>query len=319
MTGADFLILTEKKRAPSRKGRMALEQGKRLDKREIYRTGGALFGTLLYALGINLFIVPIAIYSSGLMGICQLIRTILVEYAGLRLGSFDVAGLIYYAINVPMFFLAWKTMGRLFFIKTMLCIAAMTLFLTLIPIPKEPFMEGDRLTSCLIGGIVSGCGVGITLIMGASSGGVDILGLYLVKKRRSGGVGRVSLFINAVLYAVCFLLFDAATALYSIIVAVVDSFTIDKIHSQNINVEVKIISNKDLRPFEEEFMQQLGRGITKWASRGAYTNQEQTVLYIILSKYEVAQLKHAVLRYDPQAFIIISEGVQVTGNFMKKL
>ena len=85
---------------------MALEQGKRLDKREIYRTGGALFGTLLYALGINLFIVPIAIYSSGLMGICQLIRTILVEYAGLRLGSFDVAGHIYYAINVPMFF--WR-------------------------------------------------------------------------------------------------------------------------------------------------------------------------------------------------------------------
>jgi uncharacterized membrane-anchored protein YitT (DUF2179 family) len=296
-----------------------VEKRIRLDKREVYRTGGALLGALLYALGINLFIVPTGIYSSGLMGVCQVIRTVLVEYAGLNFGGFDFAGLIYYLINIPLFFLAWKTMGRLFFFKTMLCIAAMTLFLTLIPIPAEPFVSGDRLTSCLIGGIVSGSGVGVTLMMGGSTGGVDIIGLYLIKKSRGRGVGRVSLTINAVLYAVCFLLFDAATALYSIIVAVVDSFTIDKIHSQNINVEVKIISKKDLRPFEEEVMRELGRGITKWISRGAYTNQEQTVLYIILSKYEVTQLMAMAQRYDPQAFIIISEDVRVSGNFDKKL
>jgi len=298
---------------------LAVEKRIRLDNREIYRTCGALLGALLYALGINLFIVPIGIYSSGLMGVCQVIRTVLVEYVGLNLGGFDFAGLIYYIINVPLFFLAWKTMGRLFFFKTMLCIAAMTLFLSLIPIPAVPFVGGDRLTSCLIGGIVSGSGVGVTLMMGASTGGVDIIGLYLIKKSRGRGVGRVSLTINAVLYAVCFLLFDAATALYSIIVAVVDSFTIDKIHSQNINVEVKVVSKKDMRPFEEEVMHELGRGITKWASRGAYTNQEQTVLYIILSKYEVPQLMAMAQRHDPQAFIIISEDVRVAGNFDKKL
>lgn len=290
-----------------------------LDRREIARTAGALVGALVYAMGVNLFIVPAGFYSSGLMGLCQVLRTLLVDYLGLNFGRYDVAGVIYYLINIPLFFLAWKAMGRLFFAKTMLCIAATTLFLSALPIPQAPLVEGDRLTAGLIGGLLSGCGVGMTLLNGASTGGVDIIGLYLVKTGRSGGVGRVSLALNLVLYGVCFLLFDAAITLYSIIVAAVDSFTIDKIHSQNINTQVLIISQKDTRPLEEDILSRLGRGVTKWTARGAYTNQERTVLYIILSKYEVAQLRNMVQEFDPQAFVILSEGVRVTGNFDKKL
>jgi uncharacterized membrane-anchored protein YitT (DUF2179 family) len=286
---------------------------------ELGRTLGAVFGTLLYAVGVNLFIVPVGVYSGGIMGICQVVRTILTRFFNVPFAGYDFAGLIYYAVNIPLFLLAFKTMGKLFFVKTMICMATMTAFLLVIPIPAKLLVGNDILTSCLIGGIVSGVGSGLTLIMGGSGGGMDIIGLWYIKRRRKSGVGQVSLAVNAVLYAVCTVLFDLTTAIYSIIVAVTDSIAIDRLHTQNINVEVMIISKKDLRGFQSEFMSQMGRGITKWDTTGAYTDEPSELMYIIMSKYEVNQLKPMILKYDPDAFIVVNEGVSVDGNFTKKL
>lgn len=290
-----------------------------LVKRETGRTLGAILGTLVYAAGINLFIVPVGVYTGGIMGICQVIRTILIRYLHLSFGTYDIAGIIYYVLNIPLFFLAFKMMGKLFFLKTMLCTVAMTAALTLIPIPSQLLVSNDILTNCLIGGIVSGVGSGLTLMMGGSGGGMDIIGLYYVKRKNRSGVGRVSLAVNFVLYCVCFLLFNIQTAIYSIIVAVVDTIAIDKLHSQNINVEVIIISKNDLSQFQSEYMSQTGRGMTKWNTTGAYTNEESEILYIILSKYEVNNLKQMIRAYDPEAFIVVNEGVSVDGNYLKKL
>ena len=176
-----------------------MEKRIRLDNREIYRTCGALLGALLYALGINLFIVPIGIYSSGLMGVCQVIRTVLVEYAGLNFGSFDFAGLIYYLINIPLFFLAWKTMGRLFFFKTMLCIAAMT--------PSSPSSPSRQSRLCqrpahhAPPAASSRQRRGRHAHDGRSTGGWTSSG-STSSKAAAGVSGDVSLTINAVLYAV---------------------------------------------------------------------------------------------------------------------
>ncbi|SHH74324.1 Uncharacterized membrane-anchored protein YitT, contains DUF161 and DUF2179 domains [Sporobacter termitidis DSM 10068] len=298
-----------------------MENGVRalFSKKELGRTSGALFGTLIYAAGINLFIVPVGVYSGGIMGICQIIRTILIRFFHVDFGAYDFAGIIYYIINIPLFFLAFRTMGKLFFVKTMICTVAVTFFLTAIPIPAHLLVKDDILTNCLIGGIVSGVGSGLTLIMGGSGGGMDIIGLYYVMRRKRSGVGQVSLAVNVVLYAVCFALFDITTAVYSIIVAVADSIAIDRLHTQNINVEVMIISKKDMRQFQSDFMSQLGRGLTKWNITGAYTNENSEIFYIILSKYEVAQLRHLVRKYDSEAFIVVNEGVRVDGNYLKKL
>jgi uncharacterized membrane-anchored protein YitT (DUF2179 family) len=288
-------------------------------KKETGRTLGAILGALLYAIGINLFIVPVGVYTGGIMGLCQIVRTVLIQYLHLNFGAYDIAGIIYYVLNIPLFFLAIKMMGKLFFMKTMLCTVAMTAFLTFIPIPSQLLVSDDILTNCLIGGIISGVGSGLTLMMGGSGGGMEIIGLYYIKKRRRAGVGKVSLAVNFVLYCICFVLFDIKTAIYSIIVAVVDTVAIDKLHSQNINVEVIIISKNDLHQFQSDFMSQMGRGMTKWDTTGAYTNEGSELLYIILSKYEVNQLKQMVRSYDPDAFIVVNEGVSVDGNYTKKL
>lgn len=288
-------------------------------KKELLRTLMAIFGTLLFAVGTNLFIVPIGVYSGGIMGLCQLIRTVLMRYFHLVFTGYDIAGIIYYLLNIPLFLIAFRSMGKLFFVKTMICTLTMTLFLTIIPIPSHLIVTDDTLTSCLIGGIVSGAGSGLYLMMGGAGGGMDIIGLYFIKRRKSSGVGRVTLAVNFVLYLVCIVLLDIKTAIYSIIVAAAGSITIDKLHSQNINVEVSIISKKDLKEFQTDFMTQTGRGITKWIFTGAYTNENSEMLYIIVSKYEVNQLKQLVRQYDPDAFIVVNEGVSVDGNYTRKL
>lgn len=285
---------------------------------ETSRMTGAAGGMLLYALGMNLFIVPQGLYTGGVMGLCQVIRTILTQNMGFSFGGFDIAGLIYYIFNIPLFVIAIKKLGKIFFAKTIVCVTLMSLFLSLISPLTIPIVE-DRLASCLIGGILCGAGIGISLKMGGSDGGTDILGVLLIHWKKDFSVGRVSLFVNIVLYGVCLFLFDIQTVIYSLIYASVSAFAVDKVHSQNINVEVKIITKHATQEMEHEIFEKMDRGITKWKALGAYTDENTEVLYVLVNKYEVGRLKHIIKEYDPKAFIVVNEGVSVDGHFIKKL
>ncbi|MCM1025905.1 MAG: YitT family protein [Roseburia sp.] len=280
------------------------------------RSLGTLVGAGLYAAGINLFVVPSGLYTGGLMGICQVIRTLLAELLHLHFESFDIAGIIYYIVNIPIFIVAFSRMGRKFFGKTLLAVTAMTVFMSVIP--TTPIVN-DAMAACVVGGIISGAGTGIILRMAASGGGMDVVGVLLTKWRNDFSVGKVSLLVNLVLYAACFFLFDVEVVVYSIIYAAVYSVAMDRMHTQNINVEVNVITKADTTALEKEVFQELGRGITKWSALGAYTYDRSHVLYIMLSKYEVNHLKSIIHKYDPHAFIVVNEGVSVDGNYLKKL
>lgn len=284
---------------------------------ETKRLMGAVGGMVLYAVGMNLFVVPQGLYTGGVMGICQVIRTMLARYMGLSV-HFDIAGIIYYIINIPLFIIAMKKLGRIFFTKTLACVTAMSFFLSVIAVPLVPIMD-DKLASCLIGGILCGTGIGISLKMGSSDGGTEVLGVLLIRWKKDFSVGKVSLLVNIVLYSVCLFLFDARTVIYSLIYASVSAFAVDKVHSQNINVEVNIITKHACVEMEQEIFSKMERGITKWKALGAYTDENTEVLYMVVSKYEIGRLKHIIRKYDPQAFVVVNEGVNVDGHFIKKL
>lgn len=275
-----------------------------------------IFGAFLYAAGINLFVVPAGLYTGGVMGICQVIRTILTTVVGLDFGSFDIAGVIYYLLNVPIFIIAFTRIGRKFFAKTLVTVTAMSAFMSFIPAVK---LVDDVMAACVVGGIVSGAGVGIVLRMSSSGGGMDVIGMLLTKWKKDFSVGKVNLLVNLVLYGSCLFLFDVPVVIYSVIYAAVYSVAMDKMHTQNINVEVTVITKADTVELEREVFGELGRGITKWVAQGAYTGEESHILYIMLSKYEVNRLKSMIHESDPQAFIVVNEGVNVDGNFLKKL
>lgn len=280
------------------------------------RTLACIVASLMYAVGVNLFVVPAQLYSGGLMGVCQVVRTLLVEYLHMNFHSFDIAGIIYYIINVPIFVIAFTRMGRKFFAKTLVTVTAMTVFLSVVPI--VPVVD-DTVAACVVGGIISGAGIGIILRMASSGGGLDVVGVLLTKWRRDFSVGKVYLIVNLSLYVVCLFLFDIEIVVYSVIFAAVHSLAIDKVHIQNINVEANIITKSNNVDLEKAIMEEIGRGVTKWTTLGAYTYEQSHMLYITLSKYEVSRLKAVVRKYDPNAFIVVNEGVSVDGNFLKKL
>ncbi len=276
----------------------------------------SICGGVLFAVGVNLFITPLDLYNGGFMGIAQLIRTFLTSALHLSFGQTDIAGIIYFMVNLPLLYLAWSKMGRGFFFRTVVTVIVQTAALTFIPIPERSLID-DRLTSCVIGGIVAGFGTGLVLRGGSSGGGQDILGLYFTKKFRNFSVGKMATIINVFVYGICLLMFNLETVIYSLIYGVISSVACDRIHIQNINMSVMIFTKK--LGISKAIMNEMGRGVTNWDGAGAYTNETSYILFVMISKYEVNQIRRIVHNIDPNAFMIFTEGCSVEGNFEKRL
>ena len=278
----------------------------------------AVVGELISAAALNLFIVPLNLYNGGLLGLCQIIRTLMQEYLHITFGAYDVAGIFYFIINIPILLFAYKTLGRSFVLKTLICTASYSLFYSLIPIPPTPIVE-DYLTACLLGGILAGVGSGIVLTCGGSGGGLDIVGLCLSKRGSAFTVGKFSLSFNAFLYAACLILFSPAVAIYSVIYNFFTAMVLDRVHQQNVSVQALIFTREDQDALARFIIEKLGRSVTYWNGVGAYTGEGVHVLCVCLSKFEIEELLHAVHTMDPHAFVTAQEGTRIYGNFARKV
>lgn len=277
----------------------------------------AVAGDFVYTLGFNLLIVPMALYSGGFMGIAQLIYHFITEVFGIAIpASFNLTGILYYLMNVPIFLFGLKIMGKAFILKSLFTTTVLTVFLMIVPIPTTPIV-GDYLTACIIGGIVCGVGVGLMLRGRATGGGQDVIGMCLTKLKPGFSVGKVNIAISGMIYLICFLLFDVEIVIYSLIFMTMQSLAADKLHVQNINVSAMIFTKK--AGIAKAVMEEMHRGVTDWVGEGAYTQKESYVLYIVISKYEMSQLKEIVHKVDPNAFVIFTEGIIVDGNFEKRI
>lgn len=275
-------------------------------------------GALIYSLGMNMFISPMGLYAGGVMGISQIIRTLLEEWGHLKFGSFNITGVIYFVLNVPLFLLAMRSIGKRFLIKTGINVICVTFFTSIIPIPRIPILE-ERLTCAIIGGIICGTGTGLCLQSGGSSGGMDILGVYMAKKSNGFSVGRLSMLINAVIYGICILIFDVSVAIYCIIYAVFSAMIVDKVHTQTINVETMVFTKTDGTAICDIIIKEFNRSATFWHGVGGYTEKDTVIVYAVLSKYEATILRRLVKDVDPHAFIVLNEGCHITGNFKQHL
>ena len=274
-----------------------------------------LIGSALFAASINLFVVPVNLYNGGIVGLSQIFRTMLVSRMNLNF-SFDIAGVINFLINVPLFVMAYRSLSRKFFLGTLLSLITQTICFSLIPIPAVPILD-DVLASLIIGAIVGALGIGMTLVSGASGGGTDIVGVYAALHWKSFSVGKLQLLFNALVYCLCAFLFDLPIAIYSIIYAAVYSFVLDKVHLQNIEMSLMIFTKNP--EIKSRILKDFVRGVTYWKGLGAYTQTETEVLGTIVSKDEVNDLRRMITQMDPKAFIIVNEGLQITGNFIKRL
>ena len=275
-----------------------------------------ILGTFLYSLAVNVFVVPNNLYTGGILGTSQLLRSLIMHFVDLSSVPFDISSAIYYLLNVPLFILAYKSAGKTFFVRTLFTVTLNSLFLTIIPIPSSPLVH-ELITNVLIGGIIAGIGIGFILSTGSSSGGTDIIGVSLSKKSRVLTVGNIGLIYNAIIFGICGVFYGLQIMIYSIIYAVFESIMVDKNHSQNIFSEAFIFTKKDPDKIIDFIKEVLDRDATYWTAKGGYTKTNTYIVYTVLSKYERLRLERHMKEFDEKAFMVGSDGVEVKGEFAK--
>ena len=270
-------------------------------------------GSLLYCCAVNLFVVPMNLYSGGFMGIAQLMALLFPSNV-----RDYIRGSIYLLLNVPLLIFGLKILGKNMLKKTVFLIVLESIMLTVIPIPGKALVD-DNLTGCIVAGTITGLGVGLTFLGFGSSGGTDILGLIFSKRYKSMSVGRVSIMINLCIYTICAFVFSLETAIYSLIVSLCQSYIIDRIHQQNNSVAVNIISSGKHEEIVDFIMGTLDRDVTVLEGEGAYSGKGKKLLISIMSEYELNILKHEIPEIDNKAFIFVHPNITVMGNFEKRL
>ena len=277
----------------------------------------AILGVTVYAAAFRWFLVPGGLYSGGIAGISQILLHILRK--DLHVTAFaqiDLTGIIYWVINVPILMLGYSAIGKRFFRRTLLSITIQALLIAFLPTPSEPLLS-DALLNCLIGGALSGLGIGRTLRSGSSCGGTDVLGMYFSKKYRDFSVGRINLYINVFIFTISAFLFNLTIAAYSTVFAIVSAFVTDRMHAQNIKISVQIISSK--KELGHLIIKNLKRGVTSWKGTGEYTGSEKYIFMTVISKYELNKLLHLIHKYDEHAFVEISTPRRIVGNYEQRL
>jgi len=273
-----------------------------------------LIGTFMFCLAINVFVVPNELYSGGVLGLSQLIRSIVVDTFDLNI-SFDFSGILYYLINIPLFVLAYKNLSKQFFFRTILVISIQTLLLSVIPTTG---IVDDTLTNVLVGGLLAGAGLGIILSCGASTGGSDIIGLVMAKKNNELSVGKLGLILNVFIFSIAGIIYGLETMIYSIIYSFVDSLTLDKMHEQNICSTAFIFCKKNPKEINKFIKDELGRDFTYWDAKGGYDDSRTYIIYTALTKYELIKLERKIKECDFNAFMVKSDGIGIKGEFEKK-
>ena len=284
-------------------------------KKEIKQYVNLVAGSVILSLGIYLFVTPDHINFGGVIGIAQMIQYFLETVAGIS-GEQNITGFINLIINIPLFLAAWKIMSREFCFRTVLSLMIQAVLLSVLPPLRMPLTE-DMLLNCVLGAMLCGVGVGLALRSSGCCGGIDIACMCLVKKYPGFKTGRLSIYINAILFAVCVSLFDLKTTLYSIVFVTILYTVADRFHDQNINVAALIFTEKD--EIQNVIMERMGRGVTYWDGYGAYTGQGKKILFCDINKYEIPELRTIIEETDPGAFVNFFEGPMIRGGFEKRL
>ena len=273
-----------------------------------------LIGSLLFCCAINLFVVPNNLYTGGILGLSQIIRSILIDIFNIK-NNFDFSGIIYYLINIPLFIIAYKSVGKTFFYRTLFSVSIQTIMLSIIPHNQ---IVSDLLTNVILGGLLGGIGVGMILSSGASTGGTDIVGLALAKKNNHFSVGKLGMIVNTIIYVVAGIRYGLEIMIYSIIYSAVDSLMVDKMHEQNICSTAFIFCKENPKVVNDFIKNELKRDFTYWYAKGGYDDTRTYIIYTVLTKYELIKLERNMKKFNIQTFMVKSEGINVKGEFEKQ-
>lgn len=267
-----------------------------------------VLGTAMFALGFDLFLQVHHINVGGVSGIGQILTEVL------GIGSVALWSVV---INVPLFALAFRSVGRNFFLGSLMGMLLSNLFLTLFSYLPAP--ETEPLLAALYGGVLAGGGLGLVFTAGASTGGTDVLARLLRPRFPNFPIGRIMLlldFLVIVLTAVAFR--DVNKALYCAVTLYVSSIALDAVvYGLDFSTVAMIVSD-EYEAIGKAICERLDRGVTVLDGRGFYSGQEKQVLLCAIKKRQAAELKGLITDVDPDAFVILQESHLVLGEGFKR-
>ncbi len=280
----------------------------RITKESLYQYAIITLGALVLALGQLVFIKPLHIPLGGVSGVA-----LVVNY----LWKLPI-GLVSIVLNLPLFVLGWRTMGREFFYKTVYATVVNSIFLDILD-PILPAFPVEMLLAALYGGIVMGAGYGLLFRAGGTSGGIDIVSKWLNGKKDIP-VGTTNFIINIfVIIGSAAIYGNPDSALYALVTSYVSSVVIDKmVYGMDAQKSALIITGKPVE-VSRGIMEQLHRGVTAMEGVGMYTGDKRTVLLCAVRRHETGTLKRIILQEDAHAFMLISNTNEVFGTNFKRL
>lgn len=258
-------------------------------------------GNIMCAIAVNGIIVPNHFATGGITGLCIIINSFL---PAVNLGW------IYLLINIPLFILAWMNVGRRFFVYSLLGTLAFTVCLKFIHVPLQ--LE-DKILSTLLAGLIFGGGTGIVLRSSGSQGGLDILSVMLFR-RFSVSLGNTVLTVNTMVLSLVSIFYSLDALLYTLIVIFVSSKVTDIVVTGLSQRKAVFIISPQWETIAGEILKDIRRGVTIIEGKGGFSGRKENILYAVVPLMEIGHMKSIIKRIDPDAFVVISNTLEVINN-----
>lgn len=221
----------------------------------------------------------------------------------------------YLLLNIPVFFIGWKVLGRITFIYTLIGTFAVSGFLSLFQIkPFDINLESDLTLAALFAGAFVGVGLGVIFRYGGTTGGVDIIA-RIVNKYFGWSMGKtLFVFDFFVIGTSIFTYLDLVQGMYTLLAVYVGVRVIDLIQEGAYSARGATIISKKYAEIADKINHEMERGVTVFNAKGHYTQENQKVLYCVVGKNEIVKLKNIILEVDPHAFVSVSSVHEVMGE-----
>ncbi|MBF0787451.1 MULTISPECIES: YitT family protein [unclassified Streptococcus] len=264
-----------------------------------------ILGAGLFSFGLNYLIIPNHLYEGGATGINLII------YYLFRIQPWIMNILI----NIPLFILGWKILGKRTLYYSILGTMGVTAWLALFErIPIHIPLEGDLVLVSILGGILMGAGLGIIFKAGGTTGGSDILA-RIGHKYTSFTIGQIILAIDVLVLTLTILVFhDLRNVLYTLVMVAIVSRVIDFISDGNYGSKGVMIVSEKSHELAQAIDETIERGITLIKAQGFYSRKEIDMVYSVIYKSQLQEMKDLIHRIDPHAFITITDAHEVLGE-----
>ncbi|HEX3016533.1 MAG TPA: YitT family protein [Caproicibacter sp.] len=262
-------------------------------------------GAVLASVGLEMFLIPNNIIDGGITGISIMAN----HFTGIPLGVFI------FGLNVPFLVVGYRQIGKTFAFSTLFSVICLSLGVSkLHPVPG---VTKDVLLATIFGGIILGAGVGLIIRNGGSLDGTEIIAIILDKKT-GFSIGEIVLFFNLFILGSSGLVFGWDRAMYSLIAYFIVFKVIDiTVEGLDESKAVVIISDQ-YKNIADALMERLGRGVTLLHGEGGYKGGLTNVIYVVVSRLEIAKLKEIVHGFDDDALITIANVELTEKRYGKK-